>query len=173
MYITGASSSITVSSLKFKNPPNVFHSVTGASKSVTYDSLTLTAASDAGLAVPKNTDGFDVGSSSYASLLDALHPRKLKYRRAFFRYVTISNVKVTNQDDCVAFKAGSTYTTVSEITCTGSHGLSVGSLGKTNADVVSNIYVSGATMINSTKAVGIKLYDGESGHAAATVRNVT
>ncbi|KAF8323908.1 putative extracellular exo-polygalacturonase [Clavulina sp. PMI_390] len=152
MYVTG-SSSVTVTSLKFKNPPNVFHSVTGGSKSVTYSSLTMTAASDAGLAVPKNTDGFDVGSSSY---------------------VTISNVKVTNQDDCVAFKAGATYTTVSQITCTGSHGLSVGSLGSgSSADVVSNIYVTGATMVNSSKAVGIKLYDGESGHTAATVKNVT
>lgn len=87
--------------------------------------------------------------------------------------MTIQTVKVSNQDDCVAFKAGSTYTTVKDITCTGSHGLSVGSLGKTNADTVSNIYVSGATMVNSAKAVGIKLYDGEIGHAAATVRNVT
>jgi galacturan 1,4-alpha-galacturonidase len=65
---------------------------------------------------PKNTDGFDVGASTY---------------------VTIQHTSVTNDDDCVAFKPGSTYTYVKDITCTGSHGLSVGSLAKTNADTVS------------------------------------
>jgi galacturan 1,4-alpha-galacturonidase len=55
----------------------------------------------------------------------------------------------------------------------GSHGLSVGSLAKTNADTVKNVYVSGATMIDSTKAAGIKLYEGGSSHGTATVTNVT
>lgn len=88
--------------------------------------------------------------------------------------MTIANTKVTNQDDCVAFKSGSNYVTVTDITCTGSHGISVGSLGGgSSATSVQNIYVSGATMVSSTKAVGIKLYDAESGHVAATVNNVT
>ncbi|KAG6821474.1 hypothetical protein H0H93_010198 [Arthromyces matolae] len=149
MYITGGSN-IVVENLSFRNAPNVFHSVTGGATNVIYRGLTLNAEvySDA---TPKNTDGFDVSAS----------------------YVTISNVSVTNQDDCVAFKAGANYVTVTDITCNGSHGLSVGSLGKSNNDVVSNIYVNGATMINSAKATGIKLYDGTSGHGVATVKNVT
>lgn len=88
--------------------------------------------------------------------------------------MTIAHATVTNQDDCVAFKPGANLVTVTDITCTGSHGLSVGSLGgSTSADSVTNVLVDGATMINSAKAVGIKLYDGASGHTAATVRNVT
>ena len=88
--------------------------------------------------------------------------------------MTIAHTKVTNQDDCVAFKSGANSVTVTDITCSGSHGLSVGSLGgSSTADSVTNVLVDGATMIDSSKAVGIKLYDGSSGHAAATVRNVT
>jgi len=46
-----------------------------------------------------------------------------------------------------------------------------GSLGKSGSDVVSNVYVYNATMVSSTKAVGIKLYPG--GYGTATVSNVT
>lgn len=99
MYIE-KSSGITVSNLRFKNAPNVFHSVTGSSTNVIYTGLQLSAVEDDG-AVPKNTDGFDVGSSTF---------------------VTIHNTTVVNDDDCVAFKSGSSFTTVTDITCTGSHG---------------------------------------------------
>lgn len=59
--------------------------------------------------------------------------------------------------------------------CIGSHGLSVGSLGsKAGAtDTVQNIYVNGATMTDSTKAAGIKLYPAGTSHGTAVVRNVT
>jgi galacturan 1,4-alpha-galacturonidase len=100
----------------------------------------------------KNTDGFDIGESTD---------------------VTIQNVQVTNDDDCVAFKPGADGVTVTDITCIGSHGLSVGSLGKSSDDSVKNVYVSGATMINSTKAVGIKTYPSGGSHGLSTVTNVT
>jgi len=83
-------------------------------------------------------------------------------------------VYISNQDDCVAFKSGCNYVTVEGITCAGtSHGLSVGSLGKTNADTVKNVYVTGATMTGCSKAAGIKLCPGGSSHGTATVTNVT
>ena len=47
------------------------------------------------------------------------------------------------------------------------------SQGAGSTDTVTNIYVNGATMKTSTKAVGIKLYEGGSAHGVATVRNVT
>jgi galacturan 1,4-alpha-galacturonidase len=149
-YITG-STGITISNLKFKNPPNVFHSAAGNSKNIVYDGITLTAASKSTVA-PKNTDGWDIGPASY---------------------VTITNAVVSNQDDCIAFKAGANYVTVNGISCTGSHGLSVGSLGSKVGvtDTVSNIYVYNAVMTGSTKAVGIKLYPG--GFGSAIVKNVT
>jgi galacturan 1,4-alpha-galacturonidase len=137
------SKSITVKSLTFKNAPNVFHCIGGGSSNLLYDHVTLTAAraSSGATADPKNTDGFDVGLSTS---------------------VTIQNTVVTNQDDCVAFKSGCNGVTVTNITCTGSHGLSVGSLagGAGSHDVVQNVFVNGANMINSAKAVGIKLYQG-------------
>ncbi|KAJ6134095.1 hypothetical protein N7523_000417 [Penicillium sp. IBT 18751x] len=100
----------------------------------------------------KNTDGFDIGESTD---------------------VTLTNISVTNDDDCVAFKPGADGVTVTDITCIGSHGLSVGSLGKSSDDTVKNVYVSGATMINSTKAVGIKTYPSGGSHGLSTVSNVT
>ncbi|KAL2811408.1 pectin lyase fold/virulence factor [Aspergillus granulosus] len=87
---------------------------------------------------PRNTDGFDIGEASY---------------------VTLENIKVVNQDDCVAFKPGCDYVTVRNIECNCSHGLSVGSLAKYpgSVDTVTNILVQGATMRNSSKAIGIKI----------------
>lgn len=79
---------------------------------------------------------------------------------------------MTNDDDCIAFKKGANYVTVDTITCTGSHGLSVGSLGGSagTTDTVQNIYVTNANMKTSTKAVGIKLYPGGSEHGSAIVK---
>jgi len=148
--ITG-STGITISNLEFRNAPMFFHIAGGNSKNIVYSGLTLTAVSSSSNA-PKNTDGFDIGPASY---------------------VTIENTSVSNQDDCVAFKPGANYVTVNTISCTGSHGLSVGSLGETVGvtDTVENIYVYNADMINSFKAVGIKLWPG--GYGSAIVKNVT
>ncbi|KAF7323721.1 Extracellular exo-polygalacturonase [Mycena kentingensis (nom. inval.)] len=147
------SKSITISNLHFRNAPNVFHSVSGASSDIIYDGLQMDATSTA-TAIAKNTDGFDVGSSTR---------------------VTIRNTNVINQDDCVALKPGSDHALVQNITCNGSHGLSVGSLGggAGSRDTVTNAFLGPATMINSAKAVGIKLWEGGSAHGIATVSNVT
>ncbi|KAJ5566772.1 hypothetical protein N7535_006078 [Penicillium sp. DV-2018c] len=150
LYITGGSN-IEVSNLRQKNPPNVFNSVKGNSKNVNFTNLKMDATSKNNNP-PKNTDGFDIGASTD---------------------VAITNVNVKNDDDCVAFKPGADGVTVMNITCTGSHGLSVGSLGKASDDVVQNVYVSGATMVESTKAVGIKTYPSGGSHGVSTVSNVT
>ncbi|KAF9887540.1 hypothetical protein FE257_010118 [Aspergillus nanangensis] len=150
LYITGGSN-IEVSNLRQKNPPNVFISVKGGTNGALFDGLTLSATSKSSNPA-KNTDGFDIGESTY---------------------VTVSNTKITNDDDCVAFKPGANYVTVRDITCTGSHGLSVGSLGKSSSDTVKNIWVEGATMISSTKAAGIKTYPSGGSHGLSTVTNVT
>ncbi|KAJ5342834.1 hypothetical protein N7541_011958 [Penicillium brevicompactum] len=150
LYITGGSD-IQISNLRQKNPPNVFNSVKGDSKKVVFSDLKMDATSKSDNE-PKNTDGFDIGASTD---------------------VTIKNVNVSNDDDCVAFKPGANGITVTDITCIGSHGLSVGSLGKSSDDFVKNVYVSGATMINSTKAAGIKTYPSGGSHGVSTVSNVT
>ncbi|CAI7579858.1 unnamed protein product [Penicillium discolor] len=150
LYITGGSN-IEVSNLRQKNPPNVFNSIKGDTKTAKFLNLNMDAVSKS-KNEPKNTDGFDIGASTD---------------------VTISNVHVTNDDDCVAFKPGADGVIVKGITCTGSHGISVGSLGKSAKDFVKNVHVSGAKMIKSTKAVGIKTYPTGNGHAKSTVSNVT
>ncbi|KAF7180706.1 hypothetical protein CNMCM7691_009997 [Aspergillus felis] len=150
LYITGGSN-IEVSGLRQKNPPNAFNSVKGDAKNVVFTNLRMDATSKSANPA-KNTDGFDIGASTY---------------------VTISSVNVSNDDDCVALKPGCNYATVENVTCTGSHGISVGSLGKSSADTVQNVYANGITMINSTKAAGIKTYPSGNGHGLSTVKNVT
>lgn len=44
--------------------------------------------------------------------------------------ITIQNSVVYNDDDCVSFKPNSTNMVVQNLRCTGSHGISVGSLGQ-------------------------------------------
>lgn len=149
-YISGGSD-IVVTGFTTINPPNVYYSVNGGATNVAISNLQMTSESTSDNPA-KNTDGFDIGTSTYT---------------------TLNNITVSNQDDCVAFKAGANYVTVTDITCTGSHGLSVGSLGSSNDDTVSNIYVEGATMISSAKAVGIKTYPSGDGHGLSTVTNVT
>ena len=127
IYINGGKD-IYISGLTLKNVPNAFFGQKGGVTNVNYASLTLTAASKSTNA-PKNTDGFDIGESTYT---------------------TLKNIYVSNQDDCVAFKSGCNYVEVDTITCAGTnHGLSVGSLGKTNADWVKNVYVKNADSMTS------------------------
>ncbi|KAI0967731.1 glycoside hydrolase family 28 protein [Xylaria arbuscula] len=153
LFWINGSKNIVVQNLQFINAPNVFHSARGDSSDIQYIDVSLSAKSTSDN-LPKNTDGWDIGPASY---------------------VTISGATVINDDDCVAFKPGANYVTVTNISCTGSHGLSVGSLGSKSGstDTVQNIYVSGATMTDSTKAAGIKLYPAGADHGTAVVRNVT
>lgn len=151
-YVDG-SSNVGISNLVFKDAPNVFHSSTGGSSNVAYTNITLSAISTSDNE-PKNTDGWDIGESTY---------------------VTINGASVLNDDDCVAFKPGANYVEVYDISCNGSHGISVGSLGSSpgSTDTVQNVYISGATMINSAKASGLKLYPGGSDYGSSVVSNVT
>lgn len=152
LYITGASSNVAVRNVKMINAPNVFVSATSGTSSVQLAGLALSAVSTSDN-LPKNTDGFDVSGS----------------------HVTLSDISIVNDDDCIAFKPGASYVTATNITCTGGHGISVGSLGSKSGstDTVSDVYVDGVTMIDTTKAAGIKLYPGGSSHGTAVVRNVT
>lgn len=151
MLLVAKSTNVVISNIYFKDAPNVFHSCNDDSSNVEYNNITLYAVSSSDN-VAKNTDGWDIGPATY---------------------VTINGATVTNDDDCVAFKPGANYVTVLDITCTGSHGLSVGSLGRSGANTVENVYVNGATMVSSAKAVGIKLYPGGSEYGTASVSNVT
>jgi galacturan 1,4-alpha-galacturonidase len=139
--------------IKLKNAPMFFIALTGDSSNITFSELDLSAVSTSENP-PANTDGIDPGDSSH---------------------ITIRNVHIRNGDDCVAFKNGSSNIIVNNITCIGSHGLSIGSLGSKSGGsyIVQNIYVSNATMINCSAATRIKFFPGGPSHGTVFVSNVT
>ncbi|KAL4880405.1 pectin lyase fold/virulence factor [Aspergillus karnatakaensis] len=96
--------------------------------------------------------------------------------------VVIQDSVIANTDDCVSFKPSSTSAIVQNPSCTGSHGISVGSLGQYigEVDLVEDIYVYNITMANAGNFARIKVWagaeasaDGLSGGGTGAVRNVT
>ncbi|KAL4912141.1 glycoside hydrolase [Aspergillus aurantiobrunneus] len=88
-----------------------------------------------------NTDGFDIGESSD---------------------ITITGAKVYNQDDCVAVNSG-TGITFSGGTCSGGHGLSIGSVGGRDDNTVDTVTFKDSTVSNSDNGIRIKAKAGETG----------
>lgn len=77
-------------------------------------------AASGGLAAAHNSDGFDIGTTTDSMIYDNT---------------------VYNQDDCVAITSGNNIT-VSNMYCSGGHGLSIGSVGGKSNNDVTNILVS-------------------------------
>ncbi|GJC98804.1 endopolygalacturonase 1 [Colletotrichum higginsianum] len=88
-----------------------------------------------------NTDAFDVGSSTN---------------------VYISGAVVKNQDDCLAINSG-TNITFTGGSCSGGHGLSIGSVGGRSNNVVKDIVISNSKISNSDNGVRIKTVYGATG----------
>ena len=118
--------------------------------SVESDGITISGVTindSAGAAEGHNTDGFDIGSSTG---------------------VTIENCVVENQDDCIAINSG-TDINISGMTCTGSHGISIGSVGGRSDNTVENVAVSNSKITGGENGLRIKTISGDTG----TVSNVT
>ncbi|TGO41589.1 hypothetical protein BHYA_0019g00180 [Botrytis hyacinthi] len=97
-----------------------------------------------------NTDGFDIGNS---------------------QNIFISGAIVKNQDDCVAINSGSNITFTGG-SCSGGHGLSVGSVGGrsgTGANDVSDVKFLSSNVTNSANGVRVKTVSGATG----SVKDVT
>ncbi|CBF80314.1 hypothetical protein AN8327.2 [Aspergillus nidulans FGSC A4] len=129
----------TIQNLYIENTPVQAVSINGC------DGLTITdmtidnsAGDDAG---GHNTDGFDIGESSN---------------------VVITGAKVYNQDDCVAVNSG-TSITFSGGTCSGGHGLSIGSVGGRDDNTVDTVTFKDSTVSNSVNGIRIKAKSGETG----------
>ncbi|KAG6950402.1 hypothetical protein JG688_00014173 [Phytophthora aleatoria] len=104
----------------------------------------LTLDSSAGNGRAQNTDGFDLTKNDH---------------------VTITGNKIYNQDDCLAMQS-STNTIFSNNLCSGSHGISVGSIGGSVVDqttTVSGLTVQGNTIQNSDNGLRIKAIIGMKG----------
>ncbi|KAF3218881.1 hypothetical protein TWF191_008086 [Orbilia oligospora] len=110
------SKNVEVYGFWYKNPPSVFNSVKDTTN-INFHNLKLSAISKS-TNLPKNTDGFAVVRTSYT---------------------VVKNVEVTNTDDCVVPKGGVEYFHAENVVCNGSHGLSIGSLGKSGLEEVKHV----------------------------------
>ncbi|KAM0155250.1 hypothetical protein ACHAQE_006850 [Botrytis cinerea] len=157
--VTGGS----MSGLKMKSPPNWFNLITG-SQDVLISGMTLTAVTSNSNPV-KNSDGWDTYLSSH---------------------ITIQNSTILNTDDCVSFKPNSSSIIVQNLACSGSHGISVGSLGQYVGvtDIVEDVYIYNNTLSNASDAARIKVWAGAvpnsdgslpygAGGGSGVVRNIT
>ncbi|CAK3750448.1 glycoside hydrolase family 28 [Lecanosticta acicola] len=141
----------TIQGLNFKNSPVQLMSIDAAQnlyiKNVTFDNTAGDATDSSGDALGHNTDAFDIGSSTG---------------------VYISGADIKNQDDCLAINSG-TDISFTDGTCSGGHGLSIGSVGGRSDNDVANVYIANNKITNSENGVRIKtIYD-----ATGSVKNVT
>ncbi|KAL5341031.1 Endopolygalacturonase [Aspergillus crustosus] len=128
-----------IENLYIENTPVQAVSINGCDGlNITDMTIDNSAGDDAG---GHNTDGFDIGESSN---------------------VVISGAKVYNQDDCVAVNSG-TDITFTGGTCSGGHGLSIGSVGGRDDDTVDTVTFSDSTVSDSVNGIRIKASSGETG----------
>lgn len=97
-----------------------------------------------GLPAAHNSDGFDVSTSEN---------------------FTITNNIIYNQDDCVAITSGNNIT-VSNLYCSGGHGMSIGSVGGKSNNNVTNILFTDSQIVNSQNGARIKSNYNTTGYIA-------
>lgn len=148
----------SISDLYIKNWPTHLFYMTGNQYLTVHDLVLNNTDGDApnsisdGLAAAHNSDGFDIGSSDY---------------------VTLRDITVYNQDDCVAVTSG-TQITVSNMYCSGGHGLSIGSIGGKSNNTVDGVTFSDSVVVDSQNGVRIKTNSGTTGSVSnITYRNIT
>jgi polygalacturonase len=113
-----------IQNLHIQNWPTHLFSISSCSNTIMQNLLLNNSAGDApnarsgGLAAAHNSDGFDLSSSSNFTITDSI---------------------VYNQDDCVAITSGNNVT-VSNMYCSGGHGMSIGSVGGKSNNNVTNIH---------------------------------
>ncbi|EKD20085.1 uncharacterized protein L3040_002239 [Drepanopeziza brunnea f. sp. 'multigermtubi'] len=151
----------SISDLGLSQSP-FWHNIIANSSDVVYTDMRLYSVSN-NRNFEKNTDGWDIYRSTR---------------------ILIQNSTITNGDDCVSFKPNSTDITVRNLSCNGTHGISVGSLGQypERVDYVENILVTNINMYNSSEGARIKIWPDAYSEKSGTlsggggrglVRNVT
>jgi polygalacturonase len=146
--LTGTSS---ITGLNVKNTPVQGFSINSATGLTLTNIVIDNSAGDTG-ALGHNTDAFDVGSSTN---------------------IVISGANVKNQDDCLAINSG-TGITFTGGTCSGGHGLSIGSVGGRDDNVVKTVTISSSTIKNSQNGVRIKTVYGATGSVSGvTYKDIT
>ncbi|KAF1930471.1 glycoside hydrolase family 28 protein [Didymella exigua CBS 183.55] len=151
----------SIEDLKLRYSPQWYNLIAN-STDVVYSNIDIFGGSTSSN-VAKNTDGWDTYRSSN---------------------IVIQNSNIDNGDDCVSFKPNSTDIVVQNLSCNGSHGISVGSLGQYvgEVDIVKNIYVANVTMSNASDGARIKVWPGaasalsgdlQGGGGSGEVKNIT
>lgn len=151
----------SVTDLNLRHSPQWYNVIIN-STDVVYSNITIAGQSTSSNTA-KNTDGWDTYRSSA---------------------ITIQNSVINNGDDCVSFKPNSTDIVVQGLVCSGSHGISVGSLGQYPGtfDIVEDVYVYNISMSNASDGARIKVWPGaagfegidlQGGGGSGFVRNVT
>uniref|UniRef100_A0A0W0FB86 galacturonan 1,4-alpha-galacturonidase n=1 Tax=Moniliophthora roreri TaxID=221103 RepID=A0A0W0FB86_MONRR len=142
---------VVVKDIAMINGPNWFNLI-NESRNVTYSNITIHTESTSDND-PKNTDGWDTYRSDLVFIKDSV---------------------IVNGDDCVSFKPNSTNILVANLDCTGSHGISVGSLGQYPEfyDIVENVTAIDIHMTDASNGARIKAWAGPN-VGSGIVRNVT
>ncbi|KAF2138743.1 glycoside hydrolase family 28 protein [Aplosporella prunicola CBS 121167] len=140
----------TIKGLNIKNTPVQGFSI-NSSEDLTLDSITIDNTDGDVEDGGHNTDAFDVGSSTG---------------------ITISNANIKNQDDCLAINSG-TNIAFTGGTCSGGHGLSIGSVGGRDDNDVKNVTISDSTVSDSDNGIRIKtVYDATGSVDQVTFSNI-
>jgi polygalacturonase len=140
MFYAHSLTNSVIQNVKIINSPVQVYSVNGANGLLMNNLIIDDSAGDAG-SLGHNTDAFDVGDSTGV-------------------YIAGANVK--NQDDCLAINSG-TNITFTGGTCSGGHGLSIGSVGGRSDNTVQDITISNSAISNSQNGVRIKTVYGATG----------
>ncbi|KAL8151292.1 hypothetical protein V2J09_021100 [Rumex salicifolius] len=131
------SSNLTLSGVRIQNSPQ-FHVKFDDCEGVSIDKLSINSPRTS-----PNTDGIHIQNT---------------------KSVAISNSIIANGDDCISIGPGCMDVDIDGVTCTHSHGISIGSLGVQHTQAcVSNITVRNAIIRDSDNGLRIKTWQGGSG----------
>ncbi|ROV94827.1 hypothetical protein VPNG_09313 [Cytospora leucostoma] len=158
--IDGLKNSVLTDLVLYRSP--MYYVFAANSSNVVFNNFSISGLSTS-KHTAKNTDGWDTYRSSD---------------------ITIANSVIQNGDDCVSFKPNSTYILVESLSCNGSHGISVGSLGQYvgEYDIVEDIYAANISMHNAGAGARIKVWpntsselsgDLQGGGGSGHVKNIT
>jgi galacturan 1,4-alpha-galacturonidase len=137
--------------LNFKNAPVQLMSINNAETLAVTD-ITFDNTAGDGTGGSHNTDAFDIGSSTG---------------------VTITGAVIKNQDDCLAIDSGTSITFIGG-SCSGGHGLSIGSIGGHSDNVVKTVNIESSSITDSQNGVRIKTVYGATGSVSGvTYKDIT
>lgn len=142
---------VLVENISMINGPE-WHNLISESSKVIFQNITINAVSTSSNTA-KNTDGWNIYRSDNIIIKDSV---------------------IKNGDDCVSFKPNSTNVFIADLDCTGSHGISVGSLGQFPGvfDIVENVFATNIKMSKSQNGARIKAWAGAN-VGSGIVKNIT